>query len=83
MVANGCCLQPFGKLPTGWRRGLTLQDLYGNPHVSLSPLVRGCPAMQMHCKESMGYPGAEVGENINFAPVALDLSGSRSWKSQN
>lgn len=41
------------------------------------------PAMQIHYRESRGYPGTEVeDESACSEPVALDLSGTRSWKLQ-
>lgn len=59
------------------------------PQASRQPFFMGLgwegavPAKQMHYNESRGYSGAqEEEESTGSAPVALDLSGPRSWKTQ-
>jgi len=83
-VSNEGCFQSSGNSSHGLGgEFLTLQGLYQNAHGNLSSSGRVVPAVQVHYNESRGYPGAEVEEESPCsAPVALDLSDPRSWKTQ-
>lgn len=89
VVSNGGCFPSLGNSSYRLVGGVFDPTKFVlNSHGGLSPWIGWArwatlSKMQLHCMESRGYHGVEVGEeSICSAQGTLGLSDSRSWKPQ-